>query len=173
MNPQTNIFLIGLMGAGKTTIGKQLAKALYLEFIDSDHEIEHRTGASISLIFDVEGEEGFRNREKEVIDELSQRRGIVLATGGGAILDLQNRQHLMNRGCVIYLQASVDQLLQRTAHDRNRPLLQTADPRTKLETLMAEREPLYLETATITVNTGGASIRSALHKVLAHLKSTS
>ena len=118
-----NIFLVGLMGAGKSTIGKRLAESMGKKFIDSDHEIERRTGVSIPTIFDIEGEEGFRTRETAVIDELTQQRGIVLATGGGAILRPENRSFLSARGLVIYLNASVDQLHRRTRMDRNRPLL--------------------------------------------------
>ncbi|MEJ2567017.1 MAG: shikimate kinase [Gammaproteobacteria bacterium] len=129
MDKSDNIFLVGLMGAGKSTIGRHLAKSLGMEFVDSDHELERRTGASIPLIFDVEGEAGFRQREKKLIDELTQRNRIVLATGGGVVLDPDNRAWLRERGRVIYLYATVEQLLTRTAKDRNRPLLQTADPR--------------------------------------------
>ena len=124
------------MGAGKSTIGRQLAKSLSRTFVDSDKEIEDRTGVDIPLIFELEGEQGFRDREREMIDELSQRNDVVLATGGGAVLDERNRQHLAARGLVIYLQTSVDQQLQRTGRDRNRPLLQTANPRAKLNELM-------------------------------------
>ena len=129
------------MGAGKSTIGRHLAKSLGLEFVDSDHEIERRTGASIPLIFDVEGEAGFRQREKKIIDELSRRDGIVLATGGGVVLDPDNRAWLRERGQVVYLYATVEQLLTRTAKDRNRPLLQTADPRARLQELLEVRDP--------------------------------
>ncbi|MFO8023542.1 shikimate kinase, partial [Thiohalophilus sp.] len=131
-----NIFLIGLMGAGKTTIGRQLAQALGKEFIDSDHEIENRTGVNIPLIFELEGEQGFREREAAVIDDLTARDNVVLATGGGAVLYEQNRQHLKERGTVIYLQARVGQLLERTHKDKNRPLLQTADPEARLQALL-------------------------------------
>src|SRR3569832_1634370 len=147
MAKSTNLFLVGLMGAGKSTIGRQLAKSLGCEFIDSDHEIEARTGANIPLIFDVEGEAGFRQREKKIIDDLTQREHIVLATGGGVVLDPENRAHLHARGLVVYLYATVDQLLARTAKDRNRPLLQTANPRARFEELMQVRDPLYREIA--------------------------
>lgn len=164
-----NVFLVGPMGSGKTTMGRQLAKALRLEFVDSDHEIEKRTGASISWIFDIEGEAGFRKREAQVIDELTARNGIVLATGGGAVLDPQNRAHLRNRGTVVYLYANLDKLAERTSHDTNRPLLQNTDPRARLEALMAVREPLYREVAHITVDTGARSMRSTIDNLLKQL----
>lgn len=169
MDKAHNIFLVGLMGAGKSTLGRHLAKALGLEFVDSDHEIERRTGASIPLIFDVEGEAGFRQREKKVIDELSQRSGVVLATGGGAVLDPENRIHLRERGTVVYLYATVDQLLVRTAKDRNRPLLQTPDPRGRLQELMLARDALYREVADLVVDTGGRTARSAEREILAKI----
>ncbi len=165
-----NVFLVGPMGAGKTTIGKQLANALGLTFKDSDHEIVERTGASIPWIFDVEGEEGFRRREREMIDELSAREGLVLATGGGAVLAEENRRHLKERGTVVYLQASIEQLLKRTARDKNRPLLQTEDPRAKLEALMAEREPLYRETADIIINTEQRSLKGVIKEITRQLE---
>ncbi len=165
-----NVFLVGPMGAGKTTIGKQLANALGLTFKDSDHEIVERTGASIPWIFDVEGEEGFRRREREMIDELSAREGLVLATGGGAVLAKENRRHLKERGTVVYLQASIEQLLKRTARDKNRPLLQTEDPRAKLEALMAEREPLYRETADIIINTEQRSLKGVIKEITRQLE---
>ena len=148
-----NLFLVGLMGAGKTTIGRQLAKRLKLTFIDSDHEIEARTGTNIPWIFDIEGEKGFRKRERDVIDELTQRQGIVLATGGGAVMDKRNRSHLSERGMVIYLHTSLDQLVKRTAKDRNRPLLQTGAPHTRLEELLVVRDPVYREIADLVVET--------------------
>lgn len=170
MGKKHNIFLIGLMGAGKSTIGRNLAKSLGLEFVDSDHEIERRTGAGIPLIFEIEGETGFRQREKKVLDELTQRDGMVLATGGGAVLDPDNRARLRNRGTVIYLYATIDQLLARTAKDRNRPLLQTADPRGRLEELLAARDALYRETADIMVDTGGCTVRTAVREILAKIR---
>ncbi len=165
-----NIILVGLMGSGKSTIGRHLAKSLELEFVDSDHEIERRTGANIPLIFDVEGEAGFRQREKKVIDELTQRRGVVLATGGGAVLDPENRARLRERGKVIYLYATAEQLLSRTAKDRNRPLLQTADPRARLQELLAVRDALYREVADLVVDTGGRTARSAEREILAKIR---
>ncbi len=158
------------MGAGKTTIGRQLAKTLCMDFVDSDHEIETRTGANIPLIFDLEGEEGFRRRETAIIDELSQRDRLILATGGGAVLRPENRQFLRERGKVIYLQTSIDQLLNRTRHDRNRPLLQTENPRKKFEELMAIREPLYRETAHIIINTGQQSITHTVNNIISALE---
>jgi shikimate kinase len=148
-----NVFLVGPMGAGKTTIGRQLAKRLGWEFVDSDHEIELRTGATIPLIFEIEGEEGFRKREQAVIDELTQRRGIVLATGGGAVLDPDNRRYLAARGMVVYLRASVDILFGRTSRDKSRPLLQTEDPRGRLAAILEERDPLYREVADVIIDT--------------------
>lgn len=165
-----NIFLVGLMGAGKSTIGRHLAKSLGLEFVDSDHEIERRTGASIPLIFDVEGENGFRQREKKIIDELTKREGIVLATGGGVVLDHDNRTWLRERGRVIYLFATVGQLLARTAKDRNRPLLQTPDPRARLQELLQNRDALYREVADMVVDTGGRTARSAEREILAKIR---
>ena len=170
MKRDINIFLVGLMGAGKSTIGRHLAKALGLEFVDSDHEIERRTGASIPLIFDVEGEAGFRQREKKIIYELSRRDGIVLATGGGVVLDPDNRARLRERGQVVYLYATVEQLLTRTAKDRNRPLLQTADPRARLQELLEVRDALYREVADVVVDTGGRTARSAEREILAKIR---
>jgi shikimate kinase len=172
MTAHGNIFLVGPMGAGKTSIGRQLAETLGMDFVDSDHEIEARTGASIPWIFDVEGEAGFRKREQAVIDELTRRKNIVLATGGGAVLSPENRKHLQSRGTVIYLAASVDQLLERTRRDRNRPLLQTEDPRARLEALMREREPLYKEVADIVLPTDHSNIRQSVNKIIKLLKST-
>ncbi|VAX13581.1 Shikimate kinase I [hydrothermal vent metagenome] len=169
MNQPQRIILIGPMGAGKTTIGRQLAKTLDLDFVDSDHEIEIRTGANIPLIFDLEGEEGFRQREMAVIDELSQRKQLVLATGGGVVLRAENRQHLHDRGIVIYLHAEIDQLLKRTHHDRNRPLLQTGNPRKKFEELMSLREPLYRETAHLIINTDQHSINHTVSRIISAL----
>jgi shikimate kinase len=148
-----NLFLVGPMGAGKSTIGKRLAKAMNKTFLDSDHQIEARTGVDIPTIFDIEGESGFRKRESAIIDELTGSNNLVLATGGGAILNEANRQHLMSRGIVIYLRTSVSQQLARTKHDRNRPLLATEDPESRLNELMQVRAPLYQEVADIIVDT--------------------
>ncbi len=164
-----NVFLVGLMGAGKTTVGRALAKKLNKRFIDSDHEIEARTGASIPLIFEIEGEESFRQREVEAIRELTAQDDIVLATGGGAILKEENRACLKARGTVIYLRASVNSILQRTSHDKSRPLLQTPDPRKRIEELARAREPYYCEVADIIVETGRTNIQSLLHTILMQL----
>jgi shikimate kinase/3-dehydroquinate synthase len=164
-----NVYLVGLMGAGKTTIGRQLARALGMRFVDSDHEIESRTGASIPWIFEIEGEPAFRRREAEVIRDLTSRRGIVLATGGGAILNDANRALLKERGTVIYLRASINSILARTAHDKNRPLLQTADPRKKLEELLAQREPLYMEMADLVIDTGRPNVQSMVQTIVNQL----
>jgi 3-dehydroquinate synthase len=158
------------MGAGKTTVGRALAKKLNRRFIDSDHEIEARTGASIPLIFEIEGEDGFRQREAEVIRDLTAQQGIVLATGGGAILRPENRQCLKAGGIVIYLRASIANILQRTSHDKNRPLLQTADPRQRLEELARVREPLYLEVADMVIETGRPNVQSLVQTILTELE---
>jgi shikimate kinase len=142
-----NVFLIGPMGSGKTAVGKQVARLLNLPFVDSDHEIELRTGVDIPLIFEREGEAGFRKREREAIAELTQRSGIVLATGGGAVMDADNRRLLAERGWVVYLETSVAQQAERTGRTRHRPLLNGGDPRQRLEELMRIREPLYREIA--------------------------
>ncbi len=168
--PQANIFLVGLMGSGKTTIGRALAKRLNLRFVDADHEIESRTGASITLIFEIEGEASFRQREADVISDLTQQQGIVLATGGGAILNQESRRSLRERGTVVYLRASVGSLVQRTSHDRQRPLLQTADPRARIEELMRQRAPLYEEVAHITVETGRPNVQSVVQNILVQLE---
>ncbi len=167
-----SLFLTGPMGAGKSTIGRQLARRLKLPFHDSDQEIEQRTGVDIALIFELEGEAGFRKREKAVIDELTQLPNIILATGGGAILDPENRQHLTSRGTVIYLHASVAQQLRRTGRDRNRPLLQTANPRATLEQLMAIREPLYREAANIIIDTDGMRVTDVVRQIISQFKNT-
>ena len=164
-----SLFLTGPMGAGKSTIGRQLSKKLKMPFHDSDHEIEDRTGVDIPLIFELEGEAGFRKRESAVIDELTQLPNIVLSTGGGAILDPLNRQHLTSRGTVIYLHTSVDQQLRRTGRDRNRPLLQTGNPRAKLEELMSVREPLYREIADIVINTDGMHVMDVVREIIRQL----
>ncbi|HDR1064805.1 TPA: shikimate kinase AroK, partial [Pasteurella multocida] len=155
-----NIFLIGPMGAGKSTIGRQLAQLLSMDFVDSDNEIEQRAGADISWIFDVEGEDGFRKREERIINELTQRQGIVLSTGGGAVLSKENRNHLSARGIVIYLETTVEKQYQRTQRDKKRPLLQEVeDPRQVLEDLAKIRNPLYEEIADITLPTDEQSAK--------------
>lgn len=148
-----NVFLIGPMGVGKSTIGRHLAGLLRKTFFDSDHEIEARTGVSIPVIFEIEGEVGFRKRESAVIEELTAKKDIVLATGGGAVLAEANRAALCSRGHVVYLSAPVETLLERTRRDKNRPLLQTADPRQRLTDMLTQREPLYRATAHLVVST--------------------
>lgn len=164
-----NIFLVGLMGAGKTTIGRQLARKLGKRFLDSDHEIEARTGASIPWIFEIEGEASFRRREADVIRELTAQDNLVLATGGGAVLNPASRALLAERGTVIYLRASIGSILQRTSHDKNRPLLQTADPRARLEELLAQRDPLYREIADLVIDTGRPNVQSMVQTILDQL----
>ena len=159
------------MGSGKTTVGRALAKKLNKRFIDSDHEIEARTGASISLIFEIEGEASFRQREAEVIRDLSTLEDIVLATGGGAVLHPRSRELLAARGAVVYLRASVQSILQRTSHDKNRPLLQTADPRRRIEELSRQREPLYAAIADIVIDTGRPNVQFLVQSILAQLTS--
>jgi len=154
------------MGAGKTTVGRLLAESLHMEFVDSDHEIEQRTGASIPWIFDVEGEAGFRKRESNIINELTQRTNTVLATGGGVVLSAENRQALQSRGTVIYLNASLEQLMTRTSRDKNRPLLQTEDPKSKLEEILNTRDPLYREIADVVINTDKTDIRFSLKNII-------
>lgn len=155
------------MGAGKTTIGRRLAKSLRRKFIDSDQEIERRTGASIALIFDVEGEAGFREREKRIIDELSELDNVVLATGGGAVLAEENRKALSERGFVVYLHAAIDQLVERTRRDANRPLLNTDDPAAQLRGLMEHRDPLYREVADLIIDTGTLNMQNVLKQIKA------
>ena len=169
MKQPQNIFLVGPMGAGKSAVGRQLARLLHLEFLDSDEEIESRTGVDIPFIFEKEGEAGFRKREARVIDDLSRKDGVVLATGGGAVMDPQNRNHLGARGFVIYLHTSVDQQLSRTRKGRDRPLLDSDDPRVVLESLMAIREPLYREVADLTVETDGRKVRAVANEILDRL----
>lgn len=160
-----SIFLVGMMGAGKTSVGRVLAKRLDKVFYDSDHVIEERTGVKIPVIFEIEGEAGFRNRESAVIDELTALPDIVLATGGGAVLAESNRTRLRSRGTVVYLRAAVRDLLNRTRHDRNRPLLQTADPRARLAELYEQRDPLYRETAHVIIETGSQSLTSLVNRL--------
>jgi len=166
MEESPSVFLVGPMGAGKTTVGRQLATALGYAFVDSDHEIEARTGADIPWIFQVEGEDGFRRREAQAIEDLTTRKHIVLATGGGAVLRPENRAVLHDRGFVVYLSADIDQLLARTARDRNRPLLRTDDRRGVFERLLAEREHLYREVAHLEVNTNAGNVREAVAAIV-------
>lgn len=165
-----NIFLVGSMGAGKSTIGKQLAKSLRKEFVDSDHEIEARTGVDIGYIFDLEGEDGFRKRERTAIEDLSQRRDIVLATGGGAILLPENRQNLVSRGFVVYLYAPLDLLVERASRDRGRPLLDGHDPRERLSALLEERDPLYRQVSDFIMETDERSTRLVVKDLLRHIE---
>lgn len=158
MGKQDNIFLVGLMGAGKTTVGKILSKRYHKPFHDSDHEIEARCGVKIPVIFEIEGEAGFRKREESAIAELTALSNVVLATGGGAILSATSRELLGSRGIVIYLRGSPEHLFERTRHDRNRPLLQTGNPLAKLRELYQQRDPLYREIADMVMDTGRQSV---------------
>ena len=170
MKYDENLFLVGLMGAGKSTVGRLLARRLKRSFYDSDHEIERRCGVGIPVIFDIEGERGFRAREAQVIAELAALEGIVLATGGGVVLDAGNRRRLAARGTVVYLHARPADLYERVRHDRNRPLLASADPLTKLEELYAQRDPLYREVADLVVDTGRQSAQALARELLARLE---
>lgn len=160
-----SIFLVGMMGAGKTSVGRVLAKRLQKSFYDSDQVIEDRTGVKIPVIFEIEGEAGFRVRESAVIDELTALHEIVLATGGGAVLIDANRDRLRSRGTVVYLRATVRDLLNRTRHDKNRPLLQAVDPRARLTELYEKRDPLYREVAHLTIDTGNQSLTSLVNRL--------
>ena len=167
-HPQ-NIFLIGPMGAGKSAVGRQLAKLLHLSFVDSDDEIETRTGVDIPFIFEKEGEDGFRKREARVIDDLSAMESVILATGGGAVVDPQNRSRLGARGFVVYLYTTVDQQLSRTQKGRERPMLANGDSRKILEDLMAVRDPLYREIADLTVETDGRKVKAVASEIVERL----
>jgi shikimate kinase len=164
-----NIFLVGPMGSGKSAVGRQLAARLGLGFVDSDTEIESHTGVDISYIFEREGETGFRGREAEILDELTRRARMVIATGGGAVLDPGTRTRLQSRGCVVYLRTSVDQQLARTRRSEHRPLLMTPDPRGTLVRLSAVRAPLYAEVADITVDTDGRRVKTVVEEILRQL----
>lgn len=165
MRKRNNIFLVGPMGSGKSAVGKQLARGLGLDFVDSDAEIEKRTGVDIAYIFEKEGEAGFRAREREMIAELTKRDAIVLATGGGAVLESHNRRLLTEFGTVVYLQTTIEQQLERTRHARHRPLLLDRDPETVLTELMQERAPLYEKVADLTVSTGGRRVSAVVHEI--------
>jgi len=171
MRDTGNIFLVGPMGSGKSAVGRRLAGRLGLEFVDSDEEIESRTGVDIPYIFEREGETGFRNREREVLDELTRRQGVLIATGGGAVLDADTRDRLKARGCVIYLCTSVGQQLARTRRGDQRPLLNNADPRGTLERLMEQRAPLYEESADLTVDTDGRRVTAVVEEIVKRLAS--
>lgn len=169
MKAPDRIFLVGPMGAGKTAVGRHLAQSMGLEFKDSDAEIEASTGVDIGFIFEKEGEAGFRRRESTAIDALTQRKHIVVATGGGAILASENRRCLASRGYVVYLHTSVEQQVERTGRGRARPLLNSGDPREKLAELLVEREPLYRELASFIVSTDGRSVTSVAREIQKHL----
>ncbi|TRW48301.1 shikimate kinase AroK [Aliidiomarina halalkaliphila] len=170
MADKRNIFLIGPMGAGKSTIGRQLAKSLHLEFFDSDAEIERRTGADISWVFELEGEDGFRDREEKVINELTENTGIVLATGGGSVISKENRNRLSARGVVVYLKTTIDKQVARTERDKRRPLIAEADnPREVLEKLADERNPFYEEIADVIIQTDEQSAKVVAHEIIEKL----
>ena len=164
-----NLYLVGMMGAGKSTVGRLLARRLKLRFLDCDHEIERRCGVKIPLIFEIEGEPGFRAREGEVLAELTALRGVVLATGGGAVLSAQNRRRLAQNGTVIYLRARPEDLYSRVRHDRNRPLLATPDPLRRLRELHAERDGLYASIADLVVDTGRQTVQALARDLIARL----
>ena len=171
MRRPLNLFLVGPMGAGKSTIGRQLADELKLDFFDTDQVIEQRTGADISWIFDVEGEDGFRSREAKVIDELTKQKNIVLATGGGAILNPENRNRLAARGTVVYLKTSIEQQMERTNRDKRRPLVQAhAEDKIDLKDEMVSREPMYEEIADVVIETDGRTVRSVAVEVVKSLE---
>ena len=165
-----NIFIIGPMGSGKSTIGRKLAKALKRNFFDSDNEIEKRTGVSISWIFEMEGEAGFRARERKIISELTSLKNIILATGGGSILVKENRQALKSQGDVVYLTASHKQLLKRTAQNKMRPLLRTEDPQQQIIKLLRQRDLLYRSITDVILQTGNRSIQHTVSNVIKQLK---
>ena len=166
-----NIYLIGPMGVGKTTIGRQLAKRLGAPFYDSDKVVEEQTGVDIATIFEFEGESGFRRREKKIIEELVGLEGVILATGGGVVLDEHNRTLLVKNGFVVYLSCAVNKLLERTHKDTKRPLLQTDNPRQRIEALLQEREPLYTTCSDLKVNTGNMSGKMVVNLILAEFDS--
>jgi shikimate kinase len=168
MSKGSSIFLVGMMGAGKSTIGRLLADAIGFESSDADRELEARSGVSIPTIFEIEGEAAFRRREAALLDELSQLPRIVLATGGGAVLDASTRQRLRERGLVIYLRATADEVFRRTRRDKSRPLLQTENPRERIEQLLAEREPLYAETAHLTFQSAASNPKRLVERLVAH-----
>ena len=166
MKQPKNIFLIGPMGAGKSAVGRQLARTLHLTFVDSDDEVESRTGVDIAFIFEKEGEEGFRKREAAAIDDLTKMDNVVLATGGGAVIDADNRSHLGGRGFVVYLYTTVDQQVTRTKKGRERPLIEGGDRRAILEELLVQRDPLYREIADLVVETDGRKVHSVASEIV-------
>ena len=170
MQDARNVYLVGMMGAGKTTAGRLLARRLKRAFLDSDQEIERRCGVKIPVIFEIEGEAGFRQREAAVITELTALQDVVLATGGGAILAPESRRLLAARGTVVYLHAPPESLYERVRQDRSRPLLATPDPRARLAALYAERDPLYREVADIVIDTGRQSAQSLARQLLSRLE---
>lgn len=165
-----SIYLVGLMGVGKTSVGRHLAKSLGRTFLDVDQVIEQRSGVPIAWIFDLEGEQAFRDREQAVIDELTNKEGVVLATGGGAVLRAENRRALRSRGCVVHLDSSVEQLLERVSKDKTRPLLQGGDARSTLQRLQAERQSLYDEVADYRFIAGGNGARALAQEIEAALR---
>ena len=165
-----NIFLVGLMGAGKSTVGRILARRLGKRFVDSDHEIEKRNGVTIPVIFEIEGEDGFRRREQEVLADLAQEKDLVLSTGGGIVLKPENREVLRNHGFVVYLNARPELLAERTKHDRTRPLLNVEDPLTRLRELYAVRDPLYREVAHAVVETGRGAPQQVVQAILGEIR---
>ena len=169
MSQTLNLYLIGPMGAGKSTIGRLLSSELELEFIDSDREIEERCGTNIPWIFDKEGEEGFRAREESAIADLTLESGILLATGGGVVMRQANRRNLSGRGTVVYLRTSVEQQLVRTGRDKNRPLLQPSNPKSVLEDLFAVRDPLYQEIADIVIQTDQRNPKNVVNEIMRRL----
>ena len=169
MLSKRNIFLIGPMGSGKSAVGRHLARLLRLSFHDSDADIEAKTGVDVAFIFEKEGEAGFRLRERESIDRLTQLEGVVIATGGGAVIHPDNRRALAERGAVVYLETSVDQQLERTRHGKHRPLLNDTDPKMKLSELMQERALLYREIADLTVSTDGRRVQLVAEEIYREL----
>lgn len=171
MEQAANLYLVGMMGAGKTTVGRLLARRLKLRFVDSDHEIEARCGVKIPVIFEIEGEAGFRAREAQALAELARLEGVVLATGGGVVLLEENRRLLAARGTVVYLRATPEHLYERVRQDRNRPLLAGGDPLGRLRELYRERDPLYREVADVVVDTGRQSVQVLARGLLQQLGS--
>lgn len=169
-SPPPTVILIGMPGSGKSTIGRALSKVLDRPFLDLDHEIEERCGVKIPVIFEIEGEPGFRKRESQVLEEITLERGMVLATGGGAILAPQNRQWIAERGIVVYLRASVEELYRRTSRDRSRPLLASDNPRARLKELLTKRAPIYEDLADIVIDTGLASVTAVVQQLVSKLE---